>query len=74
MEPSDPTTSPRSRREPPYARHGMGLCPYPVAQSQPVLSSPGMREGEEGVTDVEDVVEVTVAKEDDAVEVAIAEE
>jgi hypothetical protein len=33
-----------------------------------------MREGEEGVTDVEDVVEVTVAKEDDVVEVAIAEE
>jgi hypothetical protein len=33
-----------------------------------------MREGDEGVADVEDVVEVTVAKEDDVVEVAIAEE
>jgi hypothetical protein len=33
-----------------------------------------MREGEEGVTDVEDVVEVIVAEEDDMVEVAVAEE
>jgi hypothetical protein len=39
-----------------------------------VLSSSGMREGEEGVTDVEDVVEVVVTKEDDMVEVAVVEE
>jgi hypothetical protein len=30
-----------------------------------VLSSPSMREGEEGVTDEDDVVEVAVAEEDD---------
>jgi hypothetical protein len=30
-----------------------------------VLSSPSMREGEEGVIDVEDVVKVTVAEEED---------
>jgi hypothetical protein len=74
MEPSDPATSLRSHREPPCAIHGMGPCPYPIAQRQPVLSPPGMREGEEGVTDVEDVVEVIVAEEDDMVEVAVAEE
>jgi hypothetical protein len=30
-----------------------------------MLSSLGMREGEEGVVDVEDVVEVTVAEEEE---------
>jgi hypothetical protein len=65
MEPSDPATSPRSRQEPPCAIHGMGLCPYLVAQRQPVLSSLGMREGEEGITDVEDIVKVTVAEDED---------
>jgi hypothetical protein len=65
MEPSDPATSPRSRQEPPCAIHSMGPCLYPVVQRQSVLSSPGMREGEEGVTDVDDVVEVTVAEEED---------
>jgi hypothetical protein len=39
-----------------------------------MLSSPGMREEEEGITDVEDVVEVAVAEEDDVVEVAIVKE
>jgi hypothetical protein len=39
-----------------------------------VLSTPGMREGEEGVSDVEDVVKVAVTEEDDMVEVAIVEE
>jgi hypothetical protein len=62
MEPSDPATSLRSRREPPCAIHGLGPCPYPVAPRQTVLSSPslreGEREGEEGLIDVEDVVEV----------------
>jgi hypothetical protein len=74
MEPLDPATSPWGRWETPCAIHGMGPCPYPVAQRQPVLPSPGMREGEEGVTDVEDVVEVPVAEEDDVVEVTVVEE
>jgi hypothetical protein len=39
-----------------------------------MLSSLGMREEEEGITDVEDVVEVAVAEEDDVVEVAIVKE
>jgi hypothetical protein len=65
MEPSDPTTSPRSCQEPPYAIHSMGPCLYPVVQRQPVLSSPGMREGEEGVADADDVVKVTIAEEED---------
>jgi hypothetical protein len=39
-----------------------------------VLSSLGMREGEEGVADVEGTVEVAVAKEDDVVKVVVAEE
>jgi hypothetical protein len=49
----------------PCAIHGMGSCPYPVAQRQPVLSSLDMREGEEGLTDEDDVVEVAVAEEED---------
>jgi hypothetical protein len=65
MEPLDPTTSPRGRREPPYAIHGTGLCPYPVVPRKPMLSSSGMREGEEEVADVEDLVEVAVAEEED---------
>jgi hypothetical protein len=69
MEPSDPATSPRGRQEPPYAIHRMGPCPYPVALRWSVLSSPspreGEREGEEGVVDVENVVEVTVVEEED---------
>jgi hypothetical protein len=47
----------------------MDSCPYPVTLRQSVLSSlgprEGEREGEEGATDVEDVVEVTVVEEDD---------
>jgi hypothetical protein len=65
MEPSDPADSPWGHWETPCAIHGMGPCPYPVAQRQPVLSSPGMREGEEGVTDEDVVVEVIVAEEED---------
>jgi hypothetical protein len=34
-------------------------------QKQSVLSSPGMREGEEGVADEDDVAEVIVVKEED---------
>jgi hypothetical protein len=56
-------------REPPCAIHGMDSCPYPVTLRQSVLSSlgprEGEREGEEGATDVEDVVEVAVVEEDD---------
>jgi hypothetical protein len=65
MEPSDPATSPMSHREPPCTIHGMGLCSYPVAQRQPVLSSLGMREEEEGFTDEGEVVKVVVAEEED---------
>jgi hypothetical protein len=69
MESSDPATSLRGHREPPCVIHGMGSCPYPVALWRSVLSSSspreGEREGEEGVTDVEDVVEVTVIEEED---------
>jgi hypothetical protein len=43
----------------------MGPCPYLVVQRQPVLSSSGMREGEEGVIDYDDVVEVIVVEEED---------
>jgi hypothetical protein len=43
----------------------MGLCSYPVAQRQPVLSSLGMREEEEGFTDEGEVVKVVVAEEED---------
>jgi hypothetical protein len=53
MEPSDPTDSSWGHREPPCAIHGMGSCPYPVAQRQPVFSSPGEGEGE-GVTEEEE--------------------
>jgi hypothetical protein len=49
----------------PYAIHGMGTRPYPVAQRQLVLSSPSMREGEEEVADENDVVEVAIVEEDD---------
>jgi hypothetical protein len=76
MEPSYPTTSPRGHREPPWSIHSTGPCPYPVALRRSMLSSPspreGKREGEEGVADVEDVVEVTIVEEeddDDSVEV-----
>jgi hypothetical protein len=70
MEPSDPATSPWGRWETPCTIHSMGPCPYPVTQRQLMLSSPGMREGEEGVADEDDVVVVTVAiKDDDPVEV-----
>jgi hypothetical protein len=65
MEPSDLGTSLRSHWELSCAIHGMGPCPYPVAQRQPVLSSSGMREGEEGVVDADDVVEVTIVEEED---------
>jgi hypothetical protein len=69
MEPSDPATSPRDHREPPCAIHSMGPCPYPIALRRLVLSSPSPREGEreceKGVADVEDVVEVTVAREEE---------
>jgi hypothetical protein len=64
MEPSDPTDPPWGHWEMPYAIQSMGSCPYPVAQRQPVLSSPGMREGEEGLDDEDDVVDVAVAEED----------
>jgi hypothetical protein len=74
MEPSYLTTSLRRHWEMPYAIHGMGSCPYSVVQRQQVLSSLGMREGEEGVANVEDVVDVVVAEEDDVVEVTVAEE
>jgi hypothetical protein len=47
----------------------MGSCPYPVVLRQSLLSSlsprEGDREGEEGVADVEDVVEVAVVEEED---------
>jgi hypothetical protein len=71
MELSDLATSSRSHREPPCAIHGLGSCPYPVVRRRMVLSSPSTREGEregeeeEGVVDVEDVVEVVVAEEED---------
>jgi hypothetical protein len=70
MEPTDPATSLWGHREIPYAIYSLGPCPYPVAQMQPMLSSPGMREGEEGVTDEEDVVEVAIANEEDGVVMA----
>jgi hypothetical protein len=69
LEPSDPATSPWGHREPPCAIHGLGPCPYLVALRRSVLSSPspreGEREGEEGVADVEGVVEVTAVEEED---------
>jgi hypothetical protein len=43
----------------------MGMGPYPITLRRSVLSSPSLREGEEGVVDVEDVVEVVIAKEED---------
>jgi hypothetical protein len=65
LDPPDTATSPRGHRETPCAIHGSGSCPYPVAQWSSVLSSPSPREGEEGVADVEGVVEVAVAEEED---------
>jgi hypothetical protein len=69
MEPSNLATSLRSHRELPCTIHGLGLSPYPVVPRRMVLSSlnlrEGEREGEEGVTNVEDVVDVIVAEEDD---------
>jgi hypothetical protein len=63
MEPSDTATSPRGRREPPYAIHGWGPCPYPVVTRRIELSLPSLREGGEGVAvaeedDEEDPVEI----------------
>jgi hypothetical protein len=54
MKPSDPAASPWDRREPPYAVHGTGPCPYPVAQWQPMFSSPDKGEGEEEVIEEEE--------------------
>jgi hypothetical protein len=65
MEPLDPANSPWGCREMPCAIHDMGPSPYPVAQKQPVLSSPGMRQGEEGVANEDSVVEVAIAEEED---------
>jgi hypothetical protein len=67
MEPLDPADSPWGHREPPYAIHVMGLCPYPIAPRQPVITSPGEGEGEEGVTEdgEDDMVVVTVVEKDD---------
>jgi hypothetical protein len=50
----------------------MGLCPYLVAQRQPVFSSPGEGEGEEGITKEEEddmVMVVIVDKDDEPIEV-----
>jgi hypothetical protein len=69
MEPLDPTASPRSRREPPCAIHGTGPCPYPVAQWQPVSSSPSEGEGEEVVIGEEE--DEAAEEEDGVVVVAI---
>jgi hypothetical protein len=69
MEPSDLADSSWGRREPPCAIRGMGPCPYPIAQRQPVFTSPG--EGE-GVTEEEEddmVVVAVVDKDDEPVEV-----
>jgi hypothetical protein len=65
MEPSDQVDSPWRRREPPCAIHGMGPCPYLVAQRQLMFSSPGEGEGE-GVAKEEedDVAMVTVVDKD----------
>jgi hypothetical protein len=45
----------------------MGPCPYPFVQRQPVFTSPGEGEGEDGVTEEEedDMVMVTVVDKDD---------
>jgi hypothetical protein len=78
MAPSDPAVSPWGHRQPPCTVHGMGPCPYPVVQWQPVFSSSGDGEGEEeddqatGEEEEEeeeeeedDVVVVTVVDKDD---------
>jgi hypothetical protein len=70
MEPSDPAASPWGRWEPPCAVHGTGPCPYPVAQWQPVFSSPGEGEGEEEVIEEEED-EAAEEEEDDVVVVAV---
>jgi hypothetical protein len=70
MEPSDPAASPSSCWEPPCAIHGMGRCPYSVAQWQPVPSSPGEGEGEEAVVGEEEE-EVVEEEEDELTVVAI---
>jgi hypothetical protein len=72
MEPSDPVDSLWVRQEPPCAIHGMGPCPYPVAQRQPVFTSPGEGGGEEGVTEEEEdevVVVAVVDKDDETIKV-----
>jgi hypothetical protein len=71
MEPSDPTDSPWSHREPSCIIHGTGLCPYSIMQWQPVSLSPGKGGGEEEVTGEEE--EVTEEKEDDVVIVAVVD-
>jgi hypothetical protein len=50
MEPSDLADSLWGHQEPPCVIHGLSPCPYPVAQRQPVFTSPGEGEGGEGVT------------------------
>jgi hypothetical protein len=54
LEPSNPAASPWGCQELPYAVHGTGSCPYPVAQWQPVFSSPSEGEGEEEVVEEEE--------------------
>jgi hypothetical protein len=57
MEPSDSAASLWGHRELPCTVHGTSPCPYPVAQWQPVFSSPGDGEGE---------IEVIEEEEDEA--------
>jgi hypothetical protein len=68
MEPSGPVASPWGHREPPCVVHGTGMCPYPVAQWQPMFSSPGDREGEEVIKEED---EAAGEEEDDVVVIAI---
>jgi hypothetical protein len=56
MEPSDPATSLRRRREPPCTIHGWG--PYPVASRHLRFSSSGQRDGGEGKVNDEDPIEI----------------
>jgi hypothetical protein len=72
MEPLDSADSLWDHQELPCAIHGMGMCPYQVAQRQLVFSSSGEGEGEEGVTEEEEdgvVVVVVVDKDDEPVKV-----
>jgi hypothetical protein len=69
MESSDPAASPWGHQELPCVIHGMGPCPYPVAQWQPVFSSPGDGEGEEEV--VEEEEDEAAGEEDDVVVIAV---